>query len=788
MSSLVILLASTASALDCTGLDPQICTAANAAADRINDAAGQQLVYDAHPSSKQRPQFLYNRFQTTFADARAQCEWGFEVQGTIGAYWNRAAFGPRRFVGSWEDLDGSYGGEVVDGSWNGSSFYGNFDGDPEGRMGTYQAVYGGSEMWMIRNDGLGGGTKVGLGGGTGFFGNVYGDCAEEPTVEFDVYPVVGNTALLVGTPGEFEPALELTGSLFDNDPDAGDLIVTGVHDGFALCDDDTAPFDCHTASGGLLRVFEDGTFMHLPPSGAPVDTVDFFGIEIGRVGSTGRTYSDVELQHVGRVWYADSNGFDGDGGSYGPALSLDGIVGPIESGDTVYIAGSVEAGSGLVLGGDVRVLGGTVPLTVDGMFQGSPITLPITTNMEPRGEVRLSGAPFLTVQAGGAPEDSDVYLEGLEIVGQAGPQGMIHVYGPDRFDLTLDQVSLYSWGGDAPAVRVEQPYGGHYGAPGSNITVRNSQFEGGMTAFDIQQGDERSTSLVLDDVQFQIDGTVVSATSTDFAVLSMRLQNSFVEASQGLFDLQLDQGTETRVELEAVEGTIASGDAFRITSLDGAQLDVDVRSVQLEVGATLFAVDLYEYARVQFDLTDAVVYADQQILRVTNDGFGPGFGSTIENSELYASGGAYGPAIQVTGHWQATNRIAMGYSTLGNAGGSGPAVRIQGNDASTTSVTMLNNDFQRSPSVQRAVEFRTNASTSSMCLDFEANRSYGGPLSVYQQPGSAFSIAGLPGNGTNASYVRNYLQYVNPQMSVRVQDQSPYGPVNFGSVGGCELP
>ena len=85
MSSLVLLLAFTASALDCAGFDPQLCHAANAAAEQINAAAGQQLVYDAHPSSRQRPRFLYNRFLGVYADAAAQCEWGFEMQGTLGA-------------------------------------------------------------------------------------------------------------------------------------------------------------------------------------------------------------------------------------------------------------------------------------------------------------------------------------------------------------------------------------------------------------------------------------------------------------------------------------------------------------------------------------------------------------------------------------------------------------------------------------------------------------------------------------------------------------------------------
>ena len=101
---------------------------------------------------------------------------------------------------------------------------------------------------------------------------------------------------------------------------------------------------------------------------------------------------------------------------------------------------------------------------------------------------------------------------------------------------------------------------------------------------------------------------------------------------------------------------------------------------------------------------------------------------------------------------------------------------------------MLGNLFLRSPSVARAVEFRTNHAASRMCLDFESNQSSGGPLSLYQHPGSAFSIAGLTGNGTHAGYVASYLRSVNPQTPVRVQDQQPYGQVDFDGVAGCELP
>lgn len=776
LSSLVLLLATSAFALDCGGRDPDLCAAANAAAAQINDAAGRLLISDNQPNPKQRPIFLYNQFRRVVLELESACPDGFQIEGTIGGHWDRYAYGPRSFEAQWGDLDGTYGGSIEQGYWVGTTYTGFFEGDHEGRMGPFRAEAAGSRLWMVRDEGVGGGVKVSLGYRDGFLANVYGSCAEAPPlVVSDHYELVGNTALIAGSQGWGQGEVVAPNGLFDNDPDGAELVVVGVTDGTTVCEDTAAPFDCTTSEGGLLMVEEDGTFAYLPPTGAAADATDGFQVLVQRVTGGPITPSFVELSQVARVWYLDGYG-SGTGGAYDPAGYLEDVAGTFEDGDIVYVGGDVYTASGIGVSGNVRILGGESPLIIDVPLNGQPST-EIQVGYS-RGRLVAGGGSILRVDTDDVP--ASVQLENLELGGDSGAEGMVTLAGRMSYELALQQVLVY---GSGTAVQVVQPDG--IDPQQSRILVQDSILAGPITSFDLHHGGQADTLVSLAEVQVLGNVGAFAVRATDEARLTIDLGNTRLEDTQSVFDLQLDGMSSTQLTVQNLE-VYAGGTLLTADTAADALLRVDWHYAYAEVGETAFGLRTTDGSEVYFDVSNLFVESGDQFLQVESDGFGPGFGAYLLNSDLYAGGQSGRPGIEVTGRYEGKNNLVMADSSLYYAGSTAPAIQVHGDHASETSLTMVANGIL-SQGYGSIVDVRTQNELSQLCLDFAGNYVQPGQLRLRQQQGSIFMLAGLYGSGSNPSNVVNFLESQN-QGDVGVEQYGSGVEVNYDSTSHCMLP
>ncbi|MCB9689879.1 MAG: hypothetical protein H6735_32870 [Alphaproteobacteria bacterium] len=783
MSSLVLLLASQALALDCAGLDPDLCAAANAAADQINAAAGQVIFRDDHPNSSKRPYYLYLRFEQ-YAYARAQAECGalpFHIDGTIGGYWAQ----PRRWTGIWGDLDGSYGGTIPDGTWSGSRYMGTFEGDVEHRMGVYRATASGTDMWMDRQEGYGGGVKRWFDSTTGYIANLYGTCqAPAPEVVPDAYEVIGNTAFVAGMPGHGGPEVVTPDGLFANDPDGPDLRVVGI----AGCPETEAPFGayCTTALGGLLYVEEDGAFAYLPPAGADVGTTDSFEVLVEHVDGSARATSLVELTSRARVWYVEA-GSSGDGRADFPAGSLAEIADQVDAGDIVYIGGMVDAGQGVSVEGDVQLLGGDAPLIVDVDLNGvpGPVHLPMWFT---GGGLVANGVPLVTLNTDGVP--GSVHLQSLEIMGDSGP-GLVAVEGAQPASVSLQQLQI---GATGTIVQVHQPA---WSVPGtSEVLLQEVLMGGAIRPFDLDHAGQGDLYVRMTDIDADTWGASASTVrSTDEAHLTVEILRSRLYGASG-FDLQLSGASQTRFGMSEVEG-IWEGDLVAASTMDDARLEVATPTTLLDVGGTAFGFEILDASHVSLTLDQTMVGAGGQVLRVENGVYpnlvDAGFDSYVTNSTLFAAGANHRPGIELTGSFAAPftgrTRLAMGGNELYYDGPTDmPVVQVLGGERADTAVTMVDNQLDASGRMAH-VDVRTESHSSELCLDFTSNEVYGGgTVHLQQTSGSMFGIAGLPGSGTDPWQIEGYLQSVNWGARIDVERYGPGVVVDYGGVGSCELP
>lgn len=131
---MLFLLSTPAFALDCTGLDAEVCDAVNDIATLIENAWGSPVVADDAPKVRLRTASLYDRLLEldTYLDAN-----GCTVDGVVGgAYLNRVSFD-----GEWLEDSGDTGPHSgsLHGSAIGNAFTGSYSGS---RSGTAGDVYG----------------------------------------------------------------------------------------------------------------------------------------------------------------------------------------------------------------------------------------------------------------------------------------------------------------------------------------------------------------------------------------------------------------------------------------------------------------------------------------------------------------------------------------------------------------------------------------------------------------------------------------------------------------------
>lgn len=126
-------------ALDCTGLDAEVCDAANLAASQINQAAGQTVVSDSASLARLRTGHFYTQLLAVKNAAVAGgCVIGGDTfAGVQGGTYDR---GPDTWNGVWDEViasgQGGASGTVSPGTWDGA-----FTGDEAGDFGTLFALY-----------------------------------------------------------------------------------------------------------------------------------------------------------------------------------------------------------------------------------------------------------------------------------------------------------------------------------------------------------------------------------------------------------------------------------------------------------------------------------------------------------------------------------------------------------------------------------------------------------------------------------------------------------------------
>jgi hypothetical protein len=172
---MLLTLLTPALALDCEGLDPDSCAAANQAADQANARWGTPVVRDDSARARLRPQALYDTFESIRADADCGTP-EVTLVGTVGGSWSLVN---RLFDGDWADLDGPSAGQqsgVLDPTTR--TFDGAYTGSQTGTVGDALSTYDrDGRVLGNRDDGFVAGSWVRVAGRRGVYTVAYGDCA-----------------------------------------------------------------------------------------------------------------------------------------------------------------------------------------------------------------------------------------------------------------------------------------------------------------------------------------------------------------------------------------------------------------------------------------------------------------------------------------------------------------------------------------------------------------------------------------------------------------------------------
>ncbi len=197
-----------------------------------------------------------------------------------------------------------------------------------------------------------------------------------PLANPDTYNTIGNTLLEVGVAASGNPAVRVTGSVFDNDTEF-------LGDSFTL---DT--FQATSTLGGTVSMVANGQFSYLPPVNQTGVTDTFtYTIEDG-AGLT--STSTVSITIANRVWYVNNAVANGDGRSSTPFNTLASVAGVGGAGDAdsandiIY----VFTGTGNYTGG--------IPLENGQSLIGNGVALVVNTIM-----LRAAGMNPTIINAGG---------------------------------------------------------------------------------------------------------------------------------------------------------------------------------------------------------------------------------------------------------------------------------------------------------------------------------------------------------------------------------------------------
>ncbi len=234
---------------------------------------------------------------------------------------------------------------------------------------------------------------------------VGGSINVSPLAIADSYETIGNTLLEVGVAAGTNPAIHVTGDLFDNDVEF-------------LGDAGTFTIISHTnPTNGTLVAFNDGTgtFSYLP--NANFTGMDTFTYTLQDAGGLTDT-ATVSVNVVQRVWYVKNDAVAGGlGRSTDPFDTLVEAQTASSVGDTIYLfAGNgttTGQNAGIILKSAQRLLGEGIALTMPVSVNGgaNPTTLRVAGSMP---LIDNTGGTGIAVSA---PDVMNVEIRGLNMAG-----------------------------------------------------------------------------------------------------------------------------------------------------------------------------------------------------------------------------------------------------------------------------------------------------------------------------------------------------------------------------------
>jgi hypothetical protein len=253
---------------------------------------------------------------------------------------------------------------------------------------------------------------------------VAGSVNVSPLAGDDAYQTIGNTLLEVGVTASGNPAVIVSGSLFDND-------IEFLADTFTLKSveaDTSAPFtNVATEQSGLVTVESDGNFSYTPAVGfSGTDNFDYVITDDGPdnvlgnaddLTGAGRVTITVTTQ---RVWYVKNDAApSGVGRSSDPFDTLLEAQTASAANDTIYVftGNGTTSGqnAGITLKSGQRLLGNGVALTVPVSVNGgpNPTTLRTAGTHPLIAHTAGNGVSVTTASA----DATNVEIRGLNIAG-----------------------------------------------------------------------------------------------------------------------------------------------------------------------------------------------------------------------------------------------------------------------------------------------------------------------------------------------------------------------------------
>ncbi|MDB4913452.1 MAG: hypothetical protein JWM95_1096 [Gemmatimonadetes bacterium] len=409
-----------------------------------------------------------------------------------------------------------------------------------------------------------------------------------------------------------------------------------------------------TARGGTLTVAADGTFTYAPPAGNVARDSVLYTVGDGHRSATGY----LKVRFVGKVWYVENSGSNGDGRDVSPFSSVANAEAVAGVNDTIL----VRTGSGVTTGGTLK--NGQI-------LRGQGHSAAFTTLLN--GQTVSLLATGTRPQVGGLTLGSGNSLRGFRVVTAAGAG----IVGSSIGTLSLGDLAVGATGGAA----LDLATGTVTGPGGTGAAVLDSVRSTNSPATGITLSGVSGTLTVTSGAASLImnpTGAAVSITGgspvltfpgtlskTNGSGAGIVLTSSGASATFSGTSVVLNTGTSAGITMSSVTGTVSFADGVSITTTSGP-------GITATTGGTLAIAGTHN------TITSSAGVA----LSVSNTTIGAG-GLTFRS--ISAAGGSNGILLNNTGSTAGLTVTGDGVT----AGSGGTLQNINGSGVEVTNVKGL---------------------------------------------------------------------------------------------------